>query len=92
MLYYDLLADSPALHLNIRIIKVKMDIIISDDKSSGLSYKDREERVRQLRERQQLEKQQKLEELKEQVSHKQSHQGTQDSEHHNYSSNGLDRH
>nr|XP_053650490.1 neurofilament heavy polypeptide-like isoform X12 [Cherax quadricarinatus] len=37
-----------------------------DDKSSGLSYKDREERLRQLRERQQLEKQQKLEELKEQ--------------------------
>ncbi|XP_069984042.1 MAP7 domain-containing protein 1 isoform X21 [Penaeus vannamei] len=37
-----------------------------DDKSSGLSYKDREERVRQLREKQQLEKQQKLEELKEQ--------------------------
>lgn len=41
---------------------------ITDDKSSGLSYKDREERVRQLREKQQLEKQQKLEELKEQVS------------------------
>ncbi|XP_042240091.1 LOW QUALITY PROTEIN: protein split ends-like [Homarus americanus] len=37
-----------------------------DDRSSGLSYKDREDRVRQLRERQQIEKQQKLEELKEQ--------------------------
>lgn len=39
-----------------------------DDKSSGLSQKDREERLRQLRDRQQLEKQQKLEELKEHVS------------------------
>lgn len=38
-----------------------------DDKSSGLSHKDREERLRQLRDRQQLEKQQKLEELKEHV-------------------------
>ena len=40
----------------------------SDDKSSGASLKDREERLRQLRDRQQLEKQQKLEELKEHVS------------------------
>ncbi|KAG7158867.1 putative ensconsin-like [Homarus americanus] len=39
-----------------------------DDRSSGLSYKDREDRVRQLRERQQIEKQQKLEELKEQAA------------------------
>ncbi|KAB7495792.1 Reticulocyte-binding protein 2-like protein a [Armadillidium nasatum] len=38
------------------------------DRSSGLSYKDREERVRQMRERQQIERQQKLVELKEQAA------------------------
>lgn len=38
------------------------------DRSSGLSYKDREERVRQMRERQQTERQQKLVELKEQAA------------------------
>ncbi|XP_069984056.1 ensconsin isoform X34 [Penaeus vannamei] len=51
-----------------------------DDKSSGLSYKDREERVRQLREKQQLEKQQKLEELKEQAAAAQKFREQQENE------------
>ncbi|XP_069183161.1 ensconsin isoform X29 [Procambarus clarkii] len=51
-----------------------------DDKSSGLSYKDREERLRQLRERQQLEKQQKLEELKEQAAAAQRFREQQENE------------
>lgn len=36
--------------------------------SSGVSHRDRDERLRQLREKQQNERQQKLEELKEHVS------------------------
>ncbi|KAK7015875.1 hypothetical protein SK128_006708 [Halocaridina rubra] len=51
-----------------------------DDKSSGLSYKDREERLRQLRERQQHEKQQKLEELKEQAAAAQRFREQQENE------------
>ncbi|KAK7071926.1 hypothetical protein SK128_024326 [Halocaridina rubra] len=51
-----------------------------DDKSSGLSYKDREERLRQLRDRQQHEKQQKLEELKEQAAAAQRFREQQENE------------
>ncbi|XP_045114325.1 MAP7 domain-containing protein 1-like isoform X3 [Portunus trituberculatus] len=51
-----------------------------DDKSSGASLKDREERLRQLRDRQQLEKQQKLEELKEHAAAAQRFREQQENE------------
>ncbi|XP_050708056.1 uncharacterized protein LOC126992984 isoform X6 [Eriocheir sinensis] len=51
-----------------------------DDKSSGLSHKDREERLRQLRDRQQMEKQQKLEELKEHAAAAQRFREQQENE------------
>ncbi|KAK3853424.1 hypothetical protein Pcinc_040036 [Petrolisthes cinctipes] len=51
-----------------------------DDKSSGLSAKDREERLRQLRDRQQMEKHQKLEELKEHAAAAQRFREQQENE------------
>ncbi|KAK4301829.1 hypothetical protein Pmani_026052 [Petrolisthes manimaculis] len=51
-----------------------------DDKSSGLSAKDREERLRQLRDRQLMEKHQKLEELKEHAAAAQRFREQQENE------------
>ena len=66
MFYFNLYESEKNVFLNYLFVFIS-------DRSSGLSYKDREERVRQLRERQYQERTQKLEELKEQVGLKKNY-------------------